>query len=67
MLKGIKFSTRAIQLQEKKEPVFGPEKCPVNLKLPYISSASKWFRAAIQRAEKNGYHNPRSVVIFKAQ
>ena len=61
----IQSSKRAVQLQQKKEPVFGPEKYPVYLKLPYIGKASKRFRIAVQRSVHNGYNNVRAVVIFK--
>ena len=46
--------------------MFGPEKCPVYIKLPYISSAYNWFRTAVQKADHNEYHNSRAVVIFHA-
>ena len=34
------------------------------LKLPYIGSASNWFRTALKRAEHNGYPNARTVMTF---
>jgi len=60
-LEVIQSSIRALQLRQKKETVFGPEKCPVYLKLSCIGSASKWFRTAVQRA----VHNARAVVIAR--
>ena len=49
-LEVIQSSRRAVQLQQKKEPVFGPENCPIYVKLPYIGSASKCFRTVVQIA-----------------
>ena len=66
-LEVIQSSIRAVQLQQNKEPVFGPEKCSVYLKLPYIGSVSKWFRREVQKAVHNEYHNARAVVIFQAR
>ena len=48
-LEVIQSSIRDVQLQQKKEPVFGPEKCPVYLKLPCIGMASNWLRTAVHR------------------
>ena len=47
-LEVIQSSITVIQLKQKKELVFGRDRCPVYLKLPYISSSSKWFRAAVE-------------------
>ena len=60
-------SIRTILLKQKKVPVFGPEKCLVYLKLPYIISASKWFRTAVKIAVHNAYNNERTVEIFHAR
>ena len=37
--------------------MYGPEKCQLYLKLPYIGSASLWFKTALPRAVHNGYDN----------
>ena len=66
-LEVIQSSIKAVQLQQKKDPVFGPEKCPVYLKLPYIGMAAKRFKIAVQRSVHNEYHNARAVVIFQAR
>ena len=49
-----------VQLTPKKELMFGPEKSPVYLKLPYIGIASKRFRTAVKGAVHNGYYNARA-------
>ena len=50
-----------------KEPLFGPEKGPVYLKLPYIRMASNRFWTTVQRAVHSGYHNAIDVVNYQAR
>ena len=50
-LEVLQTSIRALQLQQQKEPVFGPEKCPVYVKLRSLA----WFQNGSEQRCKELY------------
>ena len=47
-LQAVQSNIRAVELKVKKATMFGPEKCPVYLKLTYTGRPSNWFRIVVQ-------------------